>query len=358
VLSFDAEDRLLVLVRSFGGSLAAALVASVFRMLAPRRAQPGRFAVHLGRARWASTASSGGGASLASPWAAGGEAPLAASSSSSSAALERARAAVRGSATTKGMNVIAFSGGVDSSLAAALVHEAFPANTLAAIGVSAALPASQLAQAREVAASIGVALRELPTAEGESAEYVANSGNACFHCKTALYDTLRSLGRRLREELGGGERELVLFNGTNADDRRDPTRLGLVAASNFSVASPLADLSKREVRAVARGLALPNWDVAASPCLRSRLAFCVEATEQHLRQVELAEVEVRRHLPLARSENMRVRLLPRQRVAVEVDEHHLPAAEQLLDGWRRAFVLFGLPADVLVRAFASGSVAK
>jgi PP-loop superfamily ATP-utilizing enzyme len=70
-----------------------------------------------------------------------------------------------------------------------------------------------------------------------------------------------------------------MFNGTNSDDRQDKTRLGLVAADNFGVASPLAGLSKDEVRALAKEMELENWNHAASPCLRSRLAFGVEATQ-------------------------------------------------------------------------------
>lgn len=86
--------------------------------------------------------------------------------------------------------------------------------------------------------------------------------------------------------------------GTNLDDLSDPTRLGLVAARDFEVASPLAGLSKAAVRAVARSLGLPNWDWAAAPCLRSRLQFGVQATPEALGLVERAEALVSRVLGL------------------------------------------------------------
>lgn len=79
---------------------------------------------------------------------------------------------------------------------------------------------------------------------------------------------------------------LTLYNGTNLDDLSDPTRVGLLAASKFNVYSPLSKLPKVEVRKLAKHLGLPNHNYAASPCLRSRLAFGVEATSDHLRKIE------------------------------------------------------------------------
>lgn len=82
-----------------------------------------------------------------------------------------------------------------------------------------------------------------------------------------------------------------------------------VAQDNFSVASPLSDMTKDEVREVSRELGLPNWNFAASPCLRSRLALNVEATANHLAAVETAEEIVRKKLELTPSDNLRVRMV-------------------------------------------------
>jgi uncharacterized protein len=174
-------------------------------------------------------------------------------------------------------NIVAFSGGVDSSVVAALVQKVFPrSGTIACIGRSAALPSAQLQLAREVAAHIGIQLKEVATAEGANPDYVANEGMACFHCKTELYSTLEAVasfaaddstdevsiisGSSINDgygENGGKGRSVVLFNGTNKEDRADPTRVGLIAANNFAVESPIDTLMKEEVRAVARHLGLP-----------------------------------------------------------------------------------------------------
>ena len=122
----------------------------------------------------------------------------------------------------------------------------------------------------------------------------------------------------------------MLFNGTNADDLTDPTRLGLVAAETFDVFSPLAGLSKAEVREMAREQGLPNWDAAASPCLRSRLQLGVEATPARLAAVELAEEIVRAGLALGAHQTLRVRLLEGNKGVVEVEPALVEAAAALL----------------------------
>ncbi|GMF38549.1 unnamed protein product [Phytophthora lilii] len=132
-------------------------------------------------------------------------------------------------------NVVAFSGGVDSSLAAALVFRVFPSTSAACIGKSAALPKVQLQQARDVASHIGVPLWECETEEAKLEGYVANKGKSCYYCKTTLYSTLHQVAdfawKEMQMHLGSNdenEQKLkpVLYNGTNADDQLDPTRVG------------------------------------------------------------------------------------------------------------------------------------
>jgi len=91
-------------------------------------------------------------------------------------------------------NVVAFSGGVDSSLVAYLVHQAFPGNSMACLGVSASLPVDQLMLARRVAGVIGIPLQEVSPGEGEHEEYVANQGRSCYQCKVTAHSGLHVFG--------------------------------------------------------------------------------------------------------------------------------------------------------------------
>ena len=199
--------------------------------------------------------------------------------------------------------VVAFSGGVDSSLALHLCAEALGRDRARGVtGVSPSLSAEQRGRAAAVAAHVGVRHEEVETREGEADGYVRNDGEACLFCKRELYAALRAVAGAAA---GGG---VVLVNGTNADDLRDPSRLGLVAAREFRVASPLAQLTKSSVRAAARAAGLPGWDWSASPCLRSRLGSGVRATEGNLALVEAAEAAVRARLGLPAAESFRVRV--------------------------------------------------
>ncbi|KAL3786726.1 hypothetical protein ACHAWO_013713 [Cyclotella atomus] len=273
-------------------------------------------------------------------------------------------------------NVVAFSGGVDSSLVAALVHKSFHSHShnnntgsvQAVLGISNAVPQTQIEMARNVANTIGIQLREVTTQEGNDEAYIKNDGHACFVCKTHLYSTLETVANAVmkeQEESKGvngatNNNSVILYNGTNADDTRDPTRLGLVAASNFRVHSPLDHITKDQVRQASKYLGLPNWNAAASPCLRSRLAMGVEATERHLKAVEKAEEFVRRVLVLDETRNVRVRMLSGGKAMVELDQlngHDLSSVlrehgfeELCTEEW--GFKSFGG-----VRGFKTGSVA-
>ncbi|KAG2509807.1 hypothetical protein BBI17_008891 [Phytophthora kernoviae] len=264
-------------------------------------------------------------------------------------------------------NVVAFSGGVDSSLTAALVHQVFPTTSAACIGLSAALPAVQLQQARQVALHIGAPLWECHTNEAKVEGYVENKGKSCYYCKTTLYATLNQVADFAWKEMqqhvakSGSSAEKyqdlkpVLYNGTNADDQLDTTRVGLVAASEFHVVSPLSGLTKQEVRDVAKYMGLPNWNAAASPCLRSRLQFGVEATQNHLLRVEKAEDFVRDLVQLETHMSMRVRFLAGNRAAVELDTEALKKAVHQHDAIDTELRRLGFDA-VEVRAFRSGSL--
>jgi len=204
--------------------------------------------------------------------------------------------------------------------------------------------------ARSVADHIGVSLLEVPTTEGNDETYIQNAGQACFACKTHLYSTLQAIVDITNEEANH-----KLYNGTNADDLNDPTRLGLIAAHQYQVQSPLKHLTKQQLRRVARHLGLPNWNYAASPCLRSRLALGVEATKDHLQRIERAERHVRQQLSLNETSNLRVRLLAKNQACIEVDAPLVERAIQ--EDWNDYFVHELKFASVRIRAFRSGSVA-
>jgi uncharacterized protein (TIGR00268 family) len=252
-------------------------------------------------------------------------------------------------------HVIAFSGGVDSSLTAALVHRLVEAR--AVLGISAAVPAEQRELAVRVAAQIGIPLQCVPTDEGTDPMYLENAGQACLACKTHLYSTLQAIYASVDDE------SVQLYNGTNAEDVQDPTRVGLIAAQRFRVQSPLLHINKNEVRLAARHLGLLNWNYAASPCLRSRLAFGVPATRDHLERIEKAERFVRQQLAeptvlLDETSNVRVRLLAQNRVCIEVDEGELlEYAQEHVKRWKPYLQVELQFAAVQVRAFRSGSVA-
>jgi len=246
-------------------------------------------------------------------------------------------------------HVIAFSGGIDSSLAAALVHNlvgsasaSTPSSSYsnsktygheratAVLGLSPAVPLDQRLLAEEVASQIGIPFEQVSTTEGTDDVYVANDGKACLACKTHLYDNLKSIADRYNNNDNDNDNidigcTTILYNGTNAEDLRDPTRLGLIAASDFKVRSPLEHLSKPTIRLVGKHyFGLPNWDRAAAPCLRSRLAVGVPATSDHLKAVEDAEAFVKHQLGhWDVSKSLRVRILSKNRAMIEVEANNV-----------------------------------
>lgn len=178
--------------------------------------------------------------------------------------------------------VVAFSGGVDSSLVAALAERALGARALAVTAVSPALATGELGGAREVARAVGIAHETIETAELERDGYRRNGPDRCYHCKTELYEQLTALATRLGYE--------AVLSGANADDAGD-WRPGLGAAAEHGVLHPLleAGVGKDEVRRLARELGIPSADRPASPCLASRLPHGTPVEPWALERVDRAE---------------------------------------------------------------------
>jgi pyridinium-3,5-biscarboxylic acid mononucleotide sulfurtransferase len=237
--------------------------------------------------------------------------------------------------------VVAFSGGVDSTLVLAAALRALPAHrVLAAIADSPSLARTELVAAREVAAELGAELVEVRTAELDVRGYRDNSGNRCYFCK---HTVLSAVG-----ELAARRGFTHVATGTHSDDHRAAHRPGLRAARELNVVEPLADsgLGKREVRLLAEAWSLRVADKPAMPCLASRISVGVPVSISRLSLVEHAEFTVRTHLADAgiAAYDLRVRLLG-QGFRVELDAPayaSLLARRELVDGMLTALGELGL----------------
>jgi len=223
-----------------------------------------------------------------------------------------------------GSAVVAFSGGVDSYLVAALAARTLGARALAVTAVSAALAEGELDGARSVAGAVGIAHETATTDELAREGYRRNDRDRCYHCKTELYEVLG----RLAERRGFA----AVVSGANADDLGD-WRPGLRAASEHGVVHPLleAGVTKAQVRELARRLNVPSADKPASPCLASRVPYGtavdpltlvqIDRAEQAVRRLGYAQLRVRHHGELGKLElpagDLERALEPEARVAIQ-----------------------------------------
>ncbi len=181
-----------------------------------------------------------------------------------------------------GRVLVAYSGGVDSSLVAFVAAQTLGEDALAVTSGSKSLKRSDLALSEELAEKWRMRHRIIVTDEVLKPEYRANPVNRCFHCKTSLYEALAQIA----DQEGFDH----ILNGTNTDDLGDH-RPGLIAARNHQVVSPLVDAGfcKRDVRALADALGLDNSQKPQAACLSSRFPYGSHITEARLAQVEAAE---------------------------------------------------------------------
>jgi uncharacterized protein len=210
-----------------------------------------------------------------------------------------------------GSLLVAYSGGTDSAYLAYVAHRTLGDRMLAVIADSASLPREELAAALAFAAQHGIPTHILQTAELENPDYIRNDAQRCFHCKDELFTQMETARRRL------GFAHLAY--GMNLDDRSE-FRPGQKAAAMHNALAPLvtAQLTKAEIRTLAREAGLSIADKPASACLSSRIEYGRPVTAENLRQVEQAEsalhafgfsqVRVRHHGELARIEIARVDL--------------------------------------------------
>jgi uncharacterized protein len=201
--------------------------------------------------------------------------------------------------------IVAYSGGIDSTLLLKIAHDVLGERAIAITAVSASMPMSELDEARNIANLIGAEHVVLEGHELEDQRYTQNPTNRCYFCKQDVYTQL------LEYSLQYGYR--YILDGTNADDLNDH-RPGRQAALEKGLRSPLLEvgLTKADIRSLAQQFELPNWNKPSAACLSSRIPYGTPITVSTLHQIEQAEsllhqmgftqVRVRYHGQIARIE--------------------------------------------------------
>lgn len=201
--------------------------------------------------------------------------------------------------------VIAYSGGIDSTLLASIAHEILGNKALAVTASSPIHPTSETAQAESLACQMGISHITIETNEMDDQLFVANDPQRCYYCKRCLFTQLKHIAK----EYGLSS----VIDGTNYDDLQD-YRPGMKAAAELGVLSPLAKvgLTKADIRSISQSRCLPNWNKPSLPCLATRFPYGTPITikllsriadaEQSLAKLGLTQFRVRHHGPIARIE--------------------------------------------------------
>jgi uncharacterized protein len=183
--------------------------------------------------------------------------------------------------------LIAYSGGIDSTLIAQVAFDVLGDRTLAITAVSPSLLPEELEEAKEQARLIGIKHELIETEEMNNPNYTSNPVNRCYFCKSELHDNLKTIAQQ--------QGYPYIVDGVNADDLQD-YRPGIQAAKERGVRSPLAEvqITKADIREITQKLGLPWWDKPSQPCLSSRFPYGEEITISKLQRVGRAEIYLRK----------------------------------------------------------------
>ena len=197
--------------------------------------------------------------------------------------VEAKLAATREDLAARDGVLVAFSGGVDSSVVAAIAHDALGEDAVACTARSETLPAEELDDARRVAEEVGIRHEEVAFSELDSEQFVQNDEQRCYHCRTMRLGEMFDRARELEIP--------VVCDGTNASDPGEGHRPGLQAVEELDAYSPLLehDITKSEVREIAREYDLSVAEKPSMACLSSRIPTGLEVTESRLDRIERAE---------------------------------------------------------------------
>lgn len=204
-----------------------------------------------------------------------------------SSALQNKLHRLRALLTELGSVVVAYSGGIDSTFVLKVAHDQLGEKAVGITAVSPTFPLLELEAARKVAQEIGARHETVHTDQLAIDDFVKNDADRCFHCKTDLYQLLGTVRQR--------KTAAYILDGTNLDDLGDD-RPGMKAARELGVRSPLVEveLSKTDIRILAKELGLSNWDKPAAACLSSRIPRGMPITLEKLNRVEQAEAVLQR----------------------------------------------------------------